>query len=274
MRASIKVVLVAFIIASVTYSGGVFNLAPSVASASGEGIFVVDCGYSHRLADDPIVRPAQPGGSHNHDFFGNRSTNAFSTYESLRANPTNCRRLADRSAYWVPTLYDGGTAVRPWGMSAYYTNRGKKPGTIVPFPEGLRVVAGNAAATQPQAPMVTLWTCNNNVATESSHVPSCPAGTYLFLHVRFPDCWNGEHLDFPDHKSHMAYSMWGYCPAGYPVAVPGLQINVAWPVRGGPNISLSSGSAYTAHADFFNAWDQAVLEYLVRHCLNMGSRCV
>jgi hypothetical protein len=28
----------------------------------------------------------------------------------------------------------------------------------------------------------------------------------LQLDVIFPDCWDGRHLDSPDHKSHMAYS--------------------------------------------------------------------
>jgi Domain of unknown function (DUF1996) len=236
-------------------------------------IFVTGCYFSHRLPDDPIVRPGQPGASHSHDFFGNNSTNAFSTYETLRASTTTCRPPADRSAYWVPTLKDGGTAVTPIGMTTYYTTRGKWPAAIVPFPEGLKIVAGSSSATGPQAPMITLWTCGNNVATESSSVPMCPWGTPLYLHVRFPDCWNGKDLDSADHKSHMAYSMWGRCPAGYPVALPGLQINVSYPIRGGSTVTFSSGSAYTAHADFFNAWDQTALAYLVRQCLNLGWIC-
>ena len=271
MRASVKALFIAIVVASGMPIGG-----PSVAllQPTSQRIFVADCSYDHRLSDDPIVRPAQPGASHSHDFFGNKSTDAFSTYASLRASTATCSRLADRSAYWVPTLYSAGMAVRPLGMSAYYTTRGKWPSTIVAFPEGLRIVAGNSVATQPQATMITLWTCGNNVATESSQVPTCPAGTPLFVHVRFPDCWNGTHLDWADHKSHMAYSMRGVCPAGYPVALPGLQINVSYPVRGGSAISLASGGAYSAHGDFFNAWDQAVLTYLVRQCLNLGNRCV
>ncbi len=33
-------------------------------------------------------------------------------------------------------------------------------------------------------------------------------------------------------------------------------------------VTLSSGAASTMHADFFNAWDQALLEDLVATCIN------
>ncbi|MFD0591915.1 DUF1996 domain-containing protein [Catellatospora coxensis] len=77
--------------------------------------FNATCTYSHSVKDDPIVFPGLPGASHMHSFFGNRSTNAGSTLDSLRANTTTtCTPApADLSAYWVPTLYDRGTAVEP-----------------------------------------------------------------------------------------------------------------------------------------------------------------
>src|SRR5215208_7874929 len=61
----------------------------SVASAAEETApteenFVVRCGFSHRALVDPIV---DFGGKadHMHDFFGNKTTSANSTLESLRA---------------------------------------------------------------------------------------------------------------------------------------------------------------------------------------------
>src|SRR5437773_1769395 len=50
--------------------------------------FVVSCPFSHRLPDDPIVYPGQPGASHLHDFFGNTSVDAASTYSQLRRSTT------------------------------------------------------------------------------------------------------------------------------------------------------------------------------------------
>ena len=49
------------------------------------GVFATLCRFSHEAADDPIVFPGQAGKSHLHTFFGNTTTSAASTYESLRA---------------------------------------------------------------------------------------------------------------------------------------------------------------------------------------------
>jgi hypothetical protein len=46
------------------------------------------CRFSHQDADDPTVFPGQAGKSHLHTFFGNTTTGAASTYESLRAAAT------------------------------------------------------------------------------------------------------------------------------------------------------------------------------------------
>ena len=48
------------------------------------GNFVVDCGFTHRSSDDPIVSPGIPGAAHDHSFFGNETTDAFSTAATLR----------------------------------------------------------------------------------------------------------------------------------------------------------------------------------------------
>src|SRR4051794_35405056 len=53
------------------------------AAAGDQPIFVTHCFYSHTLPDDPIVHPNMPGASHQHDFFGNDSTNASSTLDSM-----------------------------------------------------------------------------------------------------------------------------------------------------------------------------------------------
>jgi hypothetical protein len=50
----------------------------------------------------------------------------------------------------------------------------------------------------------------------------------------------------------MAYASGG-CPASHPVAVPLLSLTISYPIAGGPGITFSSGSRYTAHADFINA---------------------
>ena len=89
---------------------------------------------------------------------------------------------------------------------------------------------------------------------------SCPAENPLTLHVQFPECWDGVSLYSPDHESHMAYGRFGLCPASHPAVLPTLSLIMQYPIVGEPGaITLASGSAYSAHADFFNAWDQAFL---------------
>jgi len=236
--------------------------------------FLSVCGYSHRAPDDPIVFPGRPGASHSHDFMGNNSTNAFSLYPSMRAATTACRVADDAAGYWVPTLYDNGVATAPLRLHAYYRTAGKPGPDIRAFPAGLKVVAGDAHATGPQDLSIVRWDCGADGGVRPQATPpTCPSGARLHLHIAFPDCWNGKDTDSPDHKSHMAYSRRGRCDTAHPVPVPRLVQSIAYPSAGGPGITLASGAATTAHADFFNAWDQPRLEQLVHDCLNANKHC-
>ena len=62
-------------------------------------------------------------------------------------------------------------------------------------------------------------------------------------------------------------------PGGHPVPVPALTVHVKYAIAGGAGVSLASGPAYTAHADFFNAWNQAELTKLVQNCINAQVEC-
>jgi hypothetical protein len=234
--------------------------------------FVSHCGFSHAAPDDPIVYPGEPGKSHEHSFVGNVSTNASSTLDSLLGAGTTCLRRADTAAYWMPTLSDGGTVVQPVGATIYYRRRTLQH--VQPFPTGLKMIAGDSHAVAPQPLNVTYWNCGvvAGVAPQSS-VPTCPAGAMLRLHVRFPDCWDGTNLDSADHKSHMAYSAAGACPADHPVAVPAIEVIFRYPIRGNANVYLSSGGQFSGHADFFNAWHEQRLTELVEHCLDGLRHC-
>jgi hypothetical protein len=236
--------------------------------------FVENCRYSHQAPDDPIVYPGQPGASHQHTFVGNRTTNAYSSYRSLRSAGTTCRRQDDTAAYWVPALYQGTTEVLPVAATVYY-----RRGTLArvsPFPNNLRVIAGDAKATSPQGVGVTFWSCG--VASgmgRSSEIPTCPdtPGSALRLHIRFPECWDGRRLDSADHKSHMAYAVRRVCPATHPIAVPQITQIYRYGSLGGEGFTLASGGVYSAHADFLNAWKGNALRRLVDDCLNALVHC-
>lgn len=236
--------------------------------------FIESCRFSHRAPDDPIVFPGKPGASHEHTFVGNRTTNAFSTYSSLRASGTTCERGDDMAAYWVPMLYQGATAVPPQGATIYY-----RRGTLAPvstFPNNLRMIAGDATATSAQSMRVTSWSCSAlSGVPPSSTVPTCPGtrGSFLRLHIRFPSCWDGRRLDSSDHKSHMAYATGKGCPSTHPVSVPAITQIYRYSTRGGEGFSLASGGQLSAHADFVNAWRPSSLKKLVDDCLNALVHC-
>ena len=204
--------------------------------------FVENCRYSHQAPDDPIVFPGQPGLSHQHTFVGNRSTSAFSSFGSLRSSGTTCMRSDDTAAYWVPALYQGTTEVLPVAATVYY-----RRGTVAevsPFPNNLRMIAGDAKATSPQGMRVTFWSCGIASGVErSAEVPTCPdtRGSFLRLHIRFPECWDGRRLDSADHKSHMAYATRAGCPSTHPVEVPQITQIYRYPSRGGERLHARIG---------------------------------
>jgi Domain of unknown function (DUF1996) len=237
--------------------------------------FISACAFSHRAPDDPIVFPGRAGASHDHSFVGNRTTNASSTLASLLTDGTTCRnRPADTAGYWMPTLFVGSQAVAPLSATIYYRRKTRRH--VQAFPPGLRMIAGDAAATTPQPLRVTFWNCGALVGVPpQSAPPECPAvrGSMLRLHVNFPSCWDGRNLDTANHKSHLAYPVRGRCPSGYAVAVPAISLIYRYPTLGGAGVSLASGGVYSAHADFFNAWNQDALQRLVDDCLNSLRHC-
>jgi len=239
----------------------------------GVGQFAVACDYSHSSDDDPIVHPGHAGMSHRHDFFGNTSTAAGSTYESLLAAGTTCDQRLDTASYWAPALLDGGAPVTPVRALAYYrAGIGIDSATVVAYPPGLMMVAGDAGATAPQPTSVVAWSCGAG-GVRAATPPSCD-GMDLRLLVTFPDCWDGEHADSDDHRSHVSYSTAGACDDAHPVPIPQLQFTIEYPpVDDVEALTLASGPIVSAHADFWNAWDQDKLEREVDMCIQRQKVC-
>ncbi|HEY2702381.1 MAG TPA: DUF1996 domain-containing protein [Candidatus Dormibacteraeota bacterium] len=269
MRISPRLTVAAVSVASLV-AGAAGTVTAGSAGTSG-GQFTVQCAYSHTLRDDSIVFPAKPGASHAHDFYGNVSTSAASTYASLLGAGTTCTSPDDTAGYWQPALLVNGTPVAANAERAYYANVTR--GTIRAFPAGLRIIAGNSKASGPQPPSVFYWGCaHDENAGQLTSPPQC--ADQLRAHIIFPNCWDGVNLDSADHHSHMAYSSGGSCPADHPVALPRLTIAVGWNATPTPaSVSLSSGPAYTMHADFLNSWRQGALESLVSRCLAAHLNC-
>ncbi len=250
-------------------TGMILGALPFSGAEASNANFVSKCTYSHSAPDDPIVFPGQEGASHRHDFFGNPSTDASSTYTSLRATDgTTCQLEGDEAAYWVPALYDSGELVVPTRATVYYRNGGKDRSSIRAFPAGLKVVAKDRNVR-------TFYACQRppGGGENETSVPTCPSGYSLVIRYRFPDCWDGRNLDSADHTSHMRFASQGSCPSTHPRPMPLLTLNVHYPSDGGDVVLGSPDMPVAPHADFFNAWEQGRLQRLVFVCLRAGRNC-
>jgi hypothetical protein len=169
---------------------------------------------------------------------------------------------------------ENGQLITPEKSVAYYrAGLGVDPESVVAFPAGLLMIAGDAMATEPQPTSVVAWSCGSGSMREELP-PSCPEDRGLRLDITFPDCWDGKNLDVPGHRKHMYYSSKGQCPSTHPVPVPQLIFAVAYPVHGdASHLQLASGGLLTGHADFVNSWDQEKLEEEVELCIGRDVVC-
>lgn len=266
-------------LASVLALVAAFAPAASARSSDHGASFAVRCDFSHRLSDDPIVHPGVPGAAHSHDFFGNTTTDAFSTYgdgteHDLLGKPTTCTRFEqDTAAYWLPTVSWDGAELQSDRAVFYYRAGGKNHKNVKPFPGGLKIIAGGEKRVK--------WRCGQTDNGGGSRTPpsQCDGDNpKLGVRIVFPDCVDVERngtprLDSADHRSHMAYSRLidgkVRCPRAFPRSVPVLTMNVTFPLPTPQGeVTLSSGAASSMHADFFNAWNQEELNRLVVNCIN------
>lgn len=269
-------------------------------AGSGRQMYV-SCQPSHRAIADPIVHPVAAGetpttapgstvaedhdhhgpgmvegvAGHSHDFFGNDTTDGASTLTSLLAGTTTCGDDADRSAYWVPTLYRDGEVVAPVAMRAWYgVARGMAAADLTPLPNGLKAIAGDADATSEQDPAVVGWRCGADLGPREATPPSCGEDDTLSLQLTFPPCWDGVNLDSADHRSHLAAAVGGRCPASHPVAVPQLSLVVDYGLSGPqPDLQIASGDLAGIHGDVFVAWADDRQRTLIDRCLVATADC-
>jgi hypothetical protein len=251
----------------------VFLFAVPLAQAdTGNPIMAAVCLESHLSPDDPIVFPSNPGVSHLHEFSGSWTTNAFSTYQSMRNSRTTCNQPGDTAGYWTPAMYNSDGLIRKSRTYAYYIPGDKSQKGLKAFPADLRMIADIKPGVGGSG-----WRCDGD--PPSKPVPgNCPGDHSIQARVVFPDCWDGKHLDSADHRSHMAYAgEKGKCPTDHPVPVPRLQLKSVYRISKAKGLYLapSAGSMMpmpltTYHADFWNTWDQPTLEKLVKQCIIEG----
>ncbi len=272
----------------------------------GTGAFRTHCLETHVANDDPLVKPNEPGAAHEHVFLGNPTVDAFTTIDTLiEADETLCDGdTLNRSGYWIPSLYDAfGERIRYVDPLIYYkTGYHLPPNDIVPPPPGLRMIAGDAMASAPQAVAITKFRCGSWTPEEPQfspgdpldHIPTlpdCDVGDIVEMRLVFPQCWDGMNLASDDHQSHMAYPEeatapnpgTGSCPNSHPVAIPEISYNFhvyvteetgspsAWRFVTDPT---GADGGTTFHGDWMNGWDEDVMTTIVENCLHGTLECM
>lgn len=284
---------------------------PASAAPDVVGAFRFLCEPGQLNWDDPIVAPGVIGGSkHPHQWFGNTLGNAKSTYKSLRTTgESTCMNKLNRSAYWVPAMVDqNGKNVTPDYLNVYYKRRPKtdpickvQGNECVGIPHGLRYIFGydmTKMMSQPDQPenakhfyftcITPQWGLRGEKQKVLTGLP-CIAGDTLSAIMAAPECWDGENLDSPDHRSHMANAYYGergyQCPTTHPKVIPAFQLGVNYKVQPGdimdkwyPASDRMEGMApmkpgSTWHADFFMAWDPAVKNAWEANCIDKLLNC-
>jgi hypothetical protein len=252
--------------------------------------FRADCEYSHRRPDDPIVAPGLPGASHMHSFVGNRAVDAGTTADDLMTfTATTCKPAADHSAYWVPTLYEAATKkpVETSGFRVYYRSLRNNSTGIVPIPNGLRMIAGDARKKVPtprgaQGQFYCAFygpgDVDGHARSDNGNWPICGEPASLHFMLQFPDCWDGKNLDSPNHKDHVAFGTDQGCPAAHPIRIPALTFDIAYGAKGSKaGYYLSSDpdlrSASSMHGDAFLMWDADAMNQRVRNCIAQRRTC-
>ncbi|MFG1605307.1 DUF1996 domain-containing protein [Actinoplanes sp. NPDC049265] len=242
--------------------------------------FNATCEFSHAKPDDPIVFPNMAGASHMHSIFGNKGLDAFSTPESLtKFTASSCKPIEDHSAYWVPELREHGVAVEPDEVVVYYGSLLEDKSKTMPMPFGLRMLVGDPKK-QVDTPKgaVNQFYCAGGPQDGASRStdgnwPVCDGGKLHFT-LRFPDCWDGKHLDSPNHRDHVAFGQGGKCTATHPVPIPALTFSIAYPTSGSKDgFALSSGKASSMHGDAFFAWEDTAMAERVKNCVVQVTPC-
>jgi Domain of unknown function (DUF1996) len=161
----------------------------------------------------------------------------------------------------------------------YYGSLLADKSKTVPMPQGLRMIAGNSKLQMP-TPLgaVNQFYCAGGpqdgiTRSTDGNWPVCAGGSLHFT-LRFPDCWDGKHLDRPNHKDHVSYGGSGKCPDQFPIPIPSVTFSIAYPTSGtADGFRLSSGMASSMHGDAFFAWDNATMAQRVKDCVVQAVQC-
>lgn len=221
---------------------------------------------------------------------------------------------ANRTPYWQPALLDGkGNVILADFTSFYYKRRPasdpivsdpsnpKYQGRAVPLPNGLKFIFGarsdNPALPAPrgESPVFMCELSSGANVSPKTQLTFAQAiecakqpGHSFSVHMSAPDCWDGIHLDAPDHRSHMgyvSYGNWGFakCDAQHPYVVPTFTYAAVYTILptddgdihfSSDEMDNSKPRGWSFHVDYGPAaWDPVVLKMWTDGCINQKLNC-
>lgn len=237
------------------------------------------CVPSHFSYDDPVVYPGQVGAAHLHMFFGNTDVNAHTTSESiLQSGLSTCDGgLTNRSAYWIPALFnENDEVVLPTSINNYYKSWISNRKQIKPIPAGLQILTNDKIKGSSGVVVSNvdreLWAGTIRISGKDG----------LTIEIIFPDCLaidkeGNPVLSSPGGVKHVAYSS-GRCPISHPYAIPQLTQTIYW-----DNVLFESdwylasdkmanaAKGTTAHADYIAGWTEEAAQ-IMSDCVMEGIR--
>ncbi|MDJ0340954.1 DUF1996 domain-containing protein [Streptomyces sp. H10-C2] len=273
--------------------------APRAGAGASTGTFASKCGRNengHLNPDNVIVAPGVSNGAHHmHDYVGNKTTDAFSTNDSLAAAGTTCSN-GDQSAYYWPVLrvQNGGQendANAPGGGQDANVGKilqpknvtiqlnGSPVGKVTAMPRFLRIITGDAKGfTNGTANTNASWSCTGFENRQlKDKYPICPQGSDVVRTFTFQSCWDGKNIDSANHRTHVAFAdANGACGQGFK-AIPQLVERITYSVPKGARIAVDSfpeqlHKPVTDHGDFIDAMSDSLMKKAV-NCINGGRKC-